>query len=174
MHGIVSEIAQGFFLAMDLCLWFPSVDFRAWMASLIQRSWSVLMVILLTLKEVWSSLMVISCSVQMISWLLSHIARQLSFIHFSWALDQRQPLAMLQEALTFFWNLFHAVLMATSSVSKQVRQSPKADSGLESATFSLDSSWVDSSPQWSVLSSLSCSLLLPEATKLLLGTSSGI
>ena len=131
-------------------------------------------VILFTLKEVWSSSRAISHFVQMISWLLSQIAWWLSFIHLIWASDQRQPFTILQEACTLFWNLFCAVLMATSSVYEQVRQSPEADSKLESAAFCLDLSWVDSSPQRLVLSLLLCSSVLPEASTLLLGTSGGV
>ena len=37
----------------------------------------------------------------------------------------------------FFRNLFHAVLMNTSSISEQVRQSPEANSKSELAAFSL-------------------------------------
>ena len=80
---------------------------------------------------------------------------------------------MLQQTHTLFWNLFSAVLMATSSISEQVRQSPQANCKSELAAFSLDLSWVDSSPLWSMLSSLLCSSVLPEAPMLLLGISSG-
>ena len=55
-----------------------------------------------------------------------------------------------------------------------MRQSPEADPRLESAMFSLDLSWVDSSPQQLVLSLLSCSSVLPEATLSLLGTYGGV
>ena len=110
----------------------------------------------------------------MISWLLSQMAWQLSFICFTWALDQRKPLTMLHETCTLFQNLFHVVLMATSSMSEQVRQSPEADSKSKSAMFSLNSSWVESSPQRSVLSSQLCSSVLPEAPTPLMCASSGV
>ena len=42
-----------------------------------------------------------------------------TFICLTWVSDQRQPLIMLQEAYTLFWNLFCAVMMA-SSISEQV------------------------------------------------------
>ena len=174
MHGIVLETYMRVFFwpwtsASDSYVWI----FK-WVASLIQNSWSVLTVILFTSKEEESSLRAISHPVWMTSWLLSHIAWQLYFIHFSWASDQRQPIAMLQEAQAFFWNLFCTVLMATSSVPEQVRQPPEADFKWKWATFSLNSSWVDSSPQCSVLSSQSCSPVLPEETVSLLGASCGV
>ena len=98
----------------------------------------------------------------------------MSFIHLTWTSNQRWPLIMLQDALTLFQNLFHTVLMAGSSIFKQVRQSPEANSKSESATFSLNSSWVDSSPLWSVLFLLLCSLVLLEAPMPLLCTFGGI
>ena len=81
---------------------------------------------------------------------------------------------MLLEAHTLFQNLFSAVLMATSSVSEQVRQSPEADSKSESAAFSLNFSWVDLLPLWSVLSLLLGPSVLPEAPMPFLGTSGGV
>ena len=116
IHGIVLEIVWRFSHGHGPQPLIPMGGYLSGWPLLIQSSSSVLTVILFTLKEVWSSLRVISSSVQMIAWLLFHIAWQLTSIHFSWASDQRQPLAMLQEAWTFFKNLFHAVLMATSSV----------------------------------------------------------
>ena len=80
---------------------------------------------------------------------------------------------MLQEVHTLFQNLFHVVLMATSFASEQVGQSPEADSKSELAGFSLNSSWVDSSPPWLVLSSLLCSSVLLQVPTLLFYTSSG-
>ena len=55
-----------------------------------------------------------------------------------------------------------------------IPQSSQADSSYELAAFSLSLSWVDLLPLSSVLSSLLSSLVLPEATMSLLGTSSGV
>ena len=54
----------------------------------------------------------------------------------------------LQEACTLFLYFFWAILMVTSSVSEQVKQSPEADSISELATFSLDMSESDEIPLW--------------------------
>ena len=126
-----------------------------WLASLIQSSWSVLIVILFTLKMVWSSSRVISQ-------FHSRCPRWLGDHHLFILLGPKQPLAMLQEAHTLFQNLFHSVLMVISSMYEQVRQSPEADSKSESDAFSLDLSLVNSSPQWSMFSLLLCSSVLPE------------
>ena len=93
-------------------------------------------------------------------------------IHFSWASDQRQPLTMLQEAQTFFWNLLWTEVMATPSVSEHMRQSPVVDSGPESAALSckplldFDSLplWLASSRLTSTTESLSWSIVLPKVS----------
>ena len=86
--------------------------------------------------------------------------------------NQSQPLVMLQEAQTFFQNFLWVGLMATSSISKHMRQSPVADSGPGSATLFSESLlksnllplWLASSPLTSTTESLSQSMLLLEAS----------
>ena len=109
----------------------------------------------------------------MISWSLSQMVWWLSFINLTWVSDQSQPLIMLQEACILFWNPFCAILVV-SSISEQLRHSPEANSKSGSAAFSLDSSCIDSSPPWSVLFPLLCSLVLFGAPTLLSCTSSGV
>ena len=81
---------------------------------------------------------------------------------------------MLQEVHTFFQNLLWAVLMITSLVSEQVRQSPDANSKSESAPFSLNVSESDESSQWLVLSSLLWSLVLPRTSMVTLPLGSAV
>ena len=62
---------------------------------------------------------------------------------------------MQLEAHTFFQNFLQAVLMATSSVSDHMRQSPVADLGPESTTLSYKLLLESGSLQlWSALSPL--------------------
>ena len=107
-------------------------------ASTIWSSWSVLVVIHLISKEVWSSTIAYFHSVLMISWSWPHMSWQLSPILFIWVSIQSLPLLSLQDALTLFLYFFCAVHMDMSSVSEQERQSPEAVSRSESAMFPLD------------------------------------
>ena len=109
------------------------------MTSLIGSSCLVLSVILFISKECQSSLRVSSCSILTTSWSVSHTAWQLSPICLNWASNQSQPLVMLQEAQTFFWNFLCTELMAASYVSEHMRQSPVTDLGPESTALSNES-----------------------------------
>ena len=128
-----------------------------------QSNWSILTVILHISKELWSSLRVLSHSVQMTSRPVPTQALHQLPIHLSWASDQRLPLSRLHESHTLFLYFLWEVLMVTSSMSKQVAQSPEADSISELTTFSPDMSELDEVPLWLVLLSLTWSQVLLEA-----------
>ena len=146
---------------MGFTLWFLSVNFEL-VAWAMHSSWSVLTIILHISKELWSSSRAQSHSVLMISWSYPHMAWWLSPIHVSWASDQKLPLPKLQEVHTLFLYFLWAVPRVTSSVSEHVKQSPEANSILELATFSINTSKSDEALLWLVSLSLSWSLVLLE------------
>ena len=94
--------------------------FLALAAALIQSSWSVQTVSLLTLEEPGSLSKVRSHSVLMTLYFLLHIMLWLFPICYSCAFFQRPCLVELQEAYTFFQNFLLADFTAASSVSNHL------------------------------------------------------
>ena len=113
------------------------------MASAMQSSWSVLIIILCTSKELWSSARVHFGSALTHSWSCPHMSWQLSLILFSQASIQRLSLLNLQEAYTLFQYLLWAICMDTLFVSEHVTQFAGAVSISESSMFPLGESESD-------------------------------
>ena len=127
---------------MGFGLWLSSVNLEP-VASVMQRSWSVLTVIFHISKELQSSARACFHSVLMLSWLCPHTSWWLLPILFSWASIQMLPLLSLQEACTILWYFLWVICMDTLSVSEHETHSPEAVSLSESATFSLEESETD-------------------------------